>query len=231
MNRKRFAPRNQRPAGLKAELRRQVRRQLRRHARRIVIVAIGAGVVALTSVFNRAEDTSGDTEPSDRVQIPTDAPVGERRYMGTVTDVPDGDTVRFQTEGRTLRIRIDSIDAPEAAGGEQRPGQPYAAQSKSHLARWVGGKTLTALCYERDQYGRDVCGLVDAHGESAGSVQVRAGWAWAYTAAQGRYLRDPRLKQLQDEARAARRGLWQDEQVIAPWVWRYDCWQERRCAR
>jgi len=152
-------------------------------------------------------------------------------YPGTVTSVADGDTVRFRSGGRELRIRIDSIDAPEQDGGAKRPGQPYARQSQNHLQTWVQGRSLTARCFETDQYNRSVCDLLDSQGESAARAQVRAGYAWAYTAAQGRYLRDKSLVTLQEQARAAGRGLWQNRQVIAPWVWRYDCWRENKCVR
>ncbi len=40
--------------------------------------------------------------------------------------------------------------------------------------------------------------------------------AWVYD----RYVTDRSLYQLQDEAKAAKRGLWEDDSPVAPWEWR-----------
>ncbi len=46
---------------------------------------------------------------------------------------------------------------------------------------------------------------------------VKAGFAWWYR----RYAPDDEtLKQLEAEARAAKRGLWADPHVVPPWEWR-----------
>lgn len=167
--------------------------------------------------------------PSAR-QVPSRGAAGAVDHPGRVTHVADGDTVRFQTATGELRIRIDSIDAPERDGGPRRPGQPFASASQAHLQRWVKDRELVARCFEVDQYDRAVCDLIDANGESAARAQVQAGFAWAYTAANGRYLRDDALVERQAQARAEGRGLWQNRQVIPPWVWRYDCWRENKCS-
>ncbi len=45
---------------------------------------------------------------------------------------------------------------------------------------------------------------------------VKAGFAWWYR----RYApEDERLKQLEAEARAAKRGLWVDANPVPPWEW------------
>ena len=105
------------------------------------------------------------------------------------------------------RIRMDSIDAPEEGHGADQPGQPDAEASRKHLAELVAGKTLIAQCYEKDQYGREVCALILEDGRSANRLQVEAGYAWAYTARQGDYLRDQAMPDLQRQAKAAGRGL------------------------
>ncbi|MFQ6746480.1 thermonuclease family protein, partial [Bordetella pertussis] len=108
-------------------------------------------------------------------------------------------------------------------------GLAGAQASRQHLAGLVAGKTLTAQCYERDQFDRDVCALILPDGRSANRAQVEAGYAWAYTARRGDYLRDPAMPGLQRQAREAGRGLWAQSGAIEPWKWRYDCWRQRRC--
>ena len=53
-------------------------------------------------------------------------------------------------------------------------------------------------------------------GTDANAEQVRRGLAWAYT----KYLTDPQIKVLEEEARASRLGLWHDDKSVPPWEWR-----------
>ncbi|KAB1443967.1 nuclease-like protein [Bordetella bronchiseptica MBORD678] len=156
-------------------------------------------------------------------------PAGSYTLTGSIVNVADGDTVTLRAPGGQRRIRMDSIDAPEEGHGNEQPGQPFAQASRQHLAGLVAGKTLTAQCYERDQFDRDVCALILPDGRSANRAQVEAGYAWAYTARRGDYLRDPAMPGLQRQAREAGRGLWAQSGAIEPWKWRYDCWRQRRC--
>jgi len=48
------------------------------------------------------------------------------------------------------------------------------------------------------------------------ALQVRDGFAWVFR----RFENDPALIALEDEAKAARRGLWRDPEPVPPWVWR-----------
>ena len=128
-------------------------------------------------------------------------PKGSYTITGTVVNVADGDTVTLRAPDGQRRIRMDSIDAPEEGHGADQPGQPDAEASRKHLAELVAGKTLIAQCYEKDQYGREVCALILEDGRSANRLQVEAGYAWAYTARQGDYLRDQAMPDLQRQAR------------------------------
>jgi len=155
-------------------------------------------------------------------------PPGRYALTGTVTKVADGDTVTLRVGGKSHRVRLDSIDAPEAGHSAQEPGQPYADASRRHLEQLVGGKTLTAQCYQQDQFERDVCALMLPGGDSANRAQVAAGYAWAYTARRGDYLNDAAMPDLQRQARQSGSGLWA-QAATEPWKWRYECWRNQRC--
>lgn len=148
---------------------------------------------------------------------------------GRIVSVADGDTVTLRAGGRTHRVRLASIDAPEA-GDRDRPGQPYGKAAGRHLRTLAGDAEVSALCHERDQYDRDVCDLTLPDGTSANQRMVADGMAWANRQGGDKYLRDRGLLDLQEAARQARRGLWADrQQPVQPWVWRYRCWQQRQC--
>ncbi len=130
---------------------------------------------------------------------------------GRVVVVIDGDTVLFRPDSygsasrAFLKVRLVDIDAPEA---DQAHGD-------------VATKTLSALTLKRhgsleivatDVYGRTLGRLaVDALAVNA--ELVRAGHAWASS-------RDRSVRALERKARRARRGLWQDQDAVAPWAWR-----------
>jgi len=58
----------------------------------------------------------------------------------------------------------------------------------------------------------------DHGGDDASAEQVRAGMAWAFT--KSKYLTDPSIEALGDQAHEARLGLWRDAEPSAPWEWR-----------
>jgi endonuclease YncB( thermonuclease family) len=131
----------------------------------------------------------------------------------TLTGIPkiiDGDTIRI---GNT-RIRLHGIDAPEvkqtctAGGKEWRCGW----EATNALANIVGEHWVTCTQRDRDRYGRIVAvcraGAVDLN-----AWMVGAGWAVAYRRYSREYVRE------EDEARAARKGMWRGEFVM-PWDWR-----------
>ncbi len=165
---------------------------------------------------------------------PADASGGERNHIafhlrGKVVHVADGDTFTIMVDGRQQRVRMASIDAPETGKSRERPGQPMGQASKKALAELIAGKTLALDCYEKDQYGRNVCDVPLADGGTASQRQVAAGMAWANMEGRGKFMRDPSLPGLEQKAREARLGLWRDAHPVKPWAWRYDCWKKGRC--
>jgi micrococcal nuclease len=153
---------------------------------------------------------------------------GQYTLTGKIVQVSDGDTVNILVNQQTHRIRLASIDAPETAHGSARPGQPYGEASRKHLAEYVAGKTLTLLCFEKDQYGRDICDI-PVGDTTANRLQVQHGMAWANQQGGGKYLRDHSLVALEKKAKQAKLGLWVEPHAVAPWAWRLDCWQKQKC--
>lgn len=150
------------------------------------------------------------------------------QVTGRAIHIDDGDTViLLMPDNSKLRVRLASIDAPEVSHTSHqtgRIGQPYSNNSKDFLASMVHGRVVAAECPEKDKYGRSVCTL-SVGGTNVNAEMVRNGWAWANTANNGRYLRDRSFISLQEEARLARRGLWQGRNPVEPWEWRHVCWE------
>jgi endonuclease YncB( thermonuclease family) len=134
-----------------------------------------------------------------------------------VVSVHDGDTLTVLVERRQVRVRLTDIDAPEL-------GQPFGTRSRQSLSGLCFGKVATLDVRGEDRYHRTLARVTCA-GTDANTEQVRRGYAWAFV----RYVRpDSPLLAIQDDARAAQRGLWQDPAPVAPWEWRRNLRQSLR---
>lgn len=134
---------------------------------------------------------------------------------GDVVGVADGDTLTLLTADKVQhRIRIDGIDAPERT-------QPYSQVSKQSLSDMVYRQRVTADCPKRDRYGRSVC-KVTVDGRDVGLTQIQRGLAWHFKRYEGEQSASDRAAygKAEEEARAARRGLWRDPEPVAPWEFR-----------
>ncbi|MEJ8837801.1 thermonuclease family protein [Ramlibacter sp. AN1133] len=143
--------------------------------------------------------------------------------LAKVVYVDDGDTlVALLPDHQQLKVRLANIDAPETGHGHCRPGQPHSDQSGRRLAELVKGRQVELRCMDTDRYGRSVCDVVMGS-TTANRILVQEGLAWANRGGNG-YVRDRAVYELEDRARAAHVGLWQDRSPTPPWVWRHTEW-------
>jgi endonuclease YncB( thermonuclease family) len=136
---------------------------------------------------------------------------------GTAT-ITDGDTIRLGP----VSIRLEGIDAPEA--GQQctgTDGRPWAcgAAATKYAAELAGGNTVECTIIGLDKYHRllGTCSVLDVMGRreepSINTRMVTAGLAVAYRRFSQAYVG------AEDEARAAKRGVWQGDFEM-PWDYR-----------
>lgn len=131
-------------------------------------------------------------------------------FQARVTSITDGDTLTVLFNRDQIRIRLYGIDCPE-------PGQPFHSRATQRTAALAHGQTVTVKPESRDPYGRLVAWIVLPGGRSLNETLVAEGLAWHFR----RYApRNRRLADLEQSARDARRGLWQDSDPIPPWEWR-----------
>ena len=129
---------------------------------------------------------------------------------GKVVSVADGDTITVLTEDNVqVKVRLAAIDAPEG-------GQEFGQKSRQALATMVAGRTVQVTEDGKDRYQR-VIGWVRAGDIDANPEMVKQGWAWHFV----QYSKDPGIGRLQDEAKAARRGIWSaPNPPMPPWEFR-----------
>ena len=128
---------------------------------------------------------------------------------GRVIGVSDGDTITVLGTNHQERIRLAEIDSPEMK-------QPFGNQAKKNCSGLCFNKVVTVNYSRRDRFKRIVGQVKLPNGHSLNHELVRAGMAWCFT----KYCKDPLVRDLEQQARGKRLGLWRDKKPIPPWQWR-----------
>lgn len=130
--------------------------------------------------------------------------------------IVDGDSISAVINQELVRVRLAGVDAPEGS-------QPFAIDSRQSLHElcfWVEAE-LSSI--SKDYYGR-MLAKVKCNGVNVNAEQVRRGMAWVADQS----VEDRELVQLQEEARAAKRGLWSYESPVPPWEWHSRGWHSQQ---
>ena len=130
------------------------------------------------------------------------------QFTGKIVGVTDGDTVAVLVNRKTVKVRLEGIDAPESR-------QSFGNKSKQALSRLVFGKQVTIKKTGEDRYGRTL-GVIMLGKVDVNAKMIEDGWAWHYK----KYNDEERLAKLEVKSRSAKRGLWVEAKPLAPWDYR-----------
>ena len=126
-----------------------------------------------------------------------------------VVSISDGDTFTgLDSQNRQVKVRLHGIDAPEKA-------QAFGNVSRKALGDLIEGKTVEVQQVDKDRYGRVVAN-VHVGGTHVNREQVAKGLAWRYV----QYDKKGEFTQVEQAARAARKGVWGDANPVPHWEWR-----------
>ncbi len=128
---------------------------------------------------------------------------------GKVISIKDGDTIEILYKNKAERIRLFGVDCPEK-------NQDYGSKARQFTADLVFNKTVKADIKNKDMYGRSVAEIILPDGQSLNRELVKKGYAWHYK----EYSKDETLAELENQARAQKKGLWASAQPQAPWEFR-----------
>lgn len=156
------------------------------------------------------EDEEGNISAIDQNGADSKAQPVNREFSGEVVGVTDGDTIKVLEHNREIRIRLAEIDCPESS-------QDFGQKAKQFTSELAFGKDVKLLVKDMDRYGRTVAEVILPDGRSLNRELIKAGLAWWYQ----HYSSDETLGQLQEEAKAAKRGLWSMDNPTPPWDFRH----------
>jgi micrococcal nuclease len=130
-------------------------------------------------------------------------------FTGEVIRVLDGDTIEVLHEKKPERIRLYGIDCPEK-------GQPFGQKAKQATSSLLFGKQVRIESHGRDKHRRTL-GTVFDGALNVNQELIKEGWCWWFR----KFVpRDQTLKQLEQEAKEAKKGLWTDPNPVPPWLYR-----------
>ncbi len=160
-----------------------------------------AGVLALSMV--------GANRLAARANTPSPGPASG------IATVIDGDTIAIGE----MRIRLEGIDAPEAA---QSCGRRWfgtwacGRAAADELAKLTAHQTVTCESKGLDKFNR-MLGVCFVNGADINAEMVRRGFAWAFVKYSTTYA------SLEAEAKQRKAGVWQGD-AQPPWEFRHSRW-------
>jgi endonuclease YncB( thermonuclease family) len=131
--------------------------------------------------------------------------------FGKVIEVNSGDVIAIFNLNRPVRVRLLGVDAPEME-------QAFGDVAKKHLTDLVYDKSVLVE-YAGIAADKSLIGRVTLDGADIGAQMIRDGAAWVDPSNRHRLSDVDRqvYQQSEEAARGERRGLWQQENPVAPW--------------
>lgn len=131
--------------------------------------------------------------------------------FGKVIEVNSGDVITISNLNRPVRIRLLGVDAPEL-------DQAFGDVAKKHLSDLVYDKPVLVE-YAGISGDHSLNGRVLLAGADIGAQMIRDGAAWVDPSTEHRLSDTDRevYQESEQAARGERRGLWQQENPVAPW--------------
>jgi micrococcal nuclease len=126
---------------------------------------------------------------------------------GKVIAVIDGNTIEVSTNDDTYKIMFFGIDCPELE-------QEYGEKAKQFTEKLLINKQVEFKIIGKDRWGTRLA-VITIDGSDTRQAILQEGLAW--TAEKNS---NEELEQIKNEAKKKGRGLWRDQQAVAPWIFR-----------
>lgn len=129
---------------------------------------------------------------------------------GKVTSVIDGNTFEVLTKDKEkVRIMLFDVDSPEI-------GQEYGDQAKSFVEKLILKKKVKVEFKGKDRWGNKLAKVSLKNGDDLSEKMVKSGLAWVGL----RHQKIASLKKLETSAKDNTLGMWQNDEIVSPWVYR-----------
>lgn len=132
--------------------------------------------------------------------------IQQDQFSAQVTSVQDGDTMEVIWNDKKVMVRLFGVDCPE-------DGQGFSTKARQYVEATCRNKTVKVVKHTIDPRGRIVGDVIMPDGKSLAKELLKAGYAWHYK----EYSNDKELEGLEQKARKEKKGLWIENNPVAPW--------------
>ncbi|MBS0181885.1 MAG: thermonuclease family protein [Nitrospira sp.] len=129
--------------------------------------------------------------------------------VARVLMVHEGDRLTIHHQGRKDMVYLRNVDCPELK-------QSYGKQAKRATAAYIANREVVVRDLKRDRQGRMTADILLTDGRQIAHELVKEGLAWVQPDGSD----DQALKDMEELARAAGKGLWAETNPVSPWKWR-----------
>lgn len=129
--------------------------------------------------------------------------------VARVLMVHEGDRLTIHHQGRKDMVYLRNVDCPELK-------QSYGKQAKRATAAYIANREVVVRDLKRDRQGRMTADILLPDGRQIAHELVKEGLAWVQPDGSD----DQALKDMEELARAAGKGLWAETNPVPPWKWR-----------
>jgi micrococcal nuclease len=130
-------------------------------------------------------------------------------FVAKVVTVHEGDRLTIYHDGQRQTIYLKAVDCPELK-------QPFGKQARRVTAVYVGSREVVIRALRRNRQGKTTAEVVLPDGRNVAHELIKEGLAWARLEPGD----DQSLRDLEELARAAHKGLWVDPYPVPPWKWK-----------
>lgn len=129
--------------------------------------------------------------------------------MYIVKNIEDGDTITVDMNGRDERVRMIGVDTPETRD-PRKPVQCFGKAATAFTKQLIGSSNVRLEAdpdnTNRDRYNRLLRYVYLPDDTLVNAEIIRQGYGFAYTSFP--FTKKESFKELEQEAKAANRGLW-----------------------
>jgi endonuclease YncB( thermonuclease family) len=130
---------------------------------------------------------------------------------GKVVSVLDGDSITLLHKGKKIRVSLYGIDAPELK-------QSHGKEARDFLDSFIKNETVEAAPLGKVRRGRMI-GTLLLGDDNINELMILNGQAWVDRKACTEKFCTTWIK-MEEAAKATKKGLWKDPEVIPPWDFR-----------
>lgn len=142
------------------------------------------------------------------------------QFSAKVIGVSDGDTLTVLSHGHLFKIRLSGIDCPEKK-------QAFGQQAKAFTVEHAMSREVKVISSGHDRYRRSIADVILPDGQNLNDLLLANGYAWWYQ----KFSHDQHRRELAEDARKSKLGLWSDPHASAPWDFRRDAKIERNASQ